>query len=154
MVSLLLSVIAAVTPQLLAASSATMPVGPTASVSMAVHAAAASPGRTRWYYISADEVVWDYVPNGKNMITGQPFTPFQQMFTASGPHQIGGKFRKALYREYTDKTFHTLKPRASEDEYLGFLGPVIRAEVGDTIKVVFRNNGSHPYSMHPHGVIY
>jgi hephaestin len=26
--------------------------------------------------------------------------------------------------------------------------------VGDTIRVVFKNNGSHPYGMHPHGVFY
>jgi hypothetical protein len=31
---------------------------------------------------------------------------------------------------------------------------VIRAEVGDTIKVVFRNNLTIPASIHPHGVFY
>jgi len=31
---------------------------------------------------------------------------------------------------------------------------VIHAAVGDTIRVVFRNNGGRPYSMHPHGVFY
>ena len=39
-------------------------------------------------------------------------------------------------------------------EHTGILGPTIRAEVGDTIKVVFRNTASVPYSMHPHGVRY
>jgi FtsP/CotA-like multicopper oxidase with cupredoxin domain len=34
------------------------------------------------------------------------------------------------------------------------LAPLIRAEVGDTVKVVFRNNASRPYSVHPHGVFY
>lgn len=34
------------------------------------------------------------------------------------------------------------------------LGPMIRAEVGDTIKIVFRNNAAFPASMHPHGVFY
>jgi manganese oxidase len=34
------------------------------------------------------------------------------------------------------------------------LGPVIRAQVGDTIKVTFRNNCSFPASVHPHGVFY
>ena len=61
---------------------------------------------------------------------------------------------KALYREYTDNSFKTLKPRPAEWEHLGFLGLVIRAEVGDTIHVVFRNNGQKPYSIHPHGVFY
>ncbi len=34
------------------------------------------------------------------------------------------------------------------------LGPLIRAEVGDTIRVVFRNNCSFPASIHPHGFFY
>jgi hephaestin len=61
---------------------------------------------------------------------------------------------KTLYREYTDGTFKTLKKRSPEWEHMGFLGPLIRAEVGDTIKVVFRNKASHPHSIHPHGVFY
>jgi FtsP/CotA-like multicopper oxidase with cupredoxin domain len=47
-----------------------------------------------------------------------------------------------------------LKPRPREEAYLGILGPILRAEVGDTIQILFRNNGTHPYSMHPHGVFY
>ena len=62
--------------------------------------------------------------------------------------------RRPIYREYTDATFSTLKPRAPEDAYLGLVGPILRGEVGDTIKVVFKNNATHPYSMHPHGVVY
>jgi FtsP/CotA-like multicopper oxidase with cupredoxin domain len=31
---------------------------------------------------------------------------------------------------------------------------VIRAEVGDTIKVVFKNNTRFPFSLHPHGLFY
>jgi FtsP/CotA-like multicopper oxidase with cupredoxin domain len=34
------------------------------------------------------------------------------------------------------------------------LGPIIRGSVGDSVRVVFRNHGSHPYSIHPHGVFY
>jgi FtsP/CotA-like multicopper oxidase with cupredoxin domain len=71
-----------------------------------------------------------------------------------GAHSIGKVYRKAIYREYTDATFTKLKPRAPEWEHLGILGPVLRAEVGDTIRVVFKNNATHPYSMHPHGVFY
>lgn len=35
-----------------------------------------------------------------------------------------------------------------------FLGPVIRAEVGERIRVTFRNNASRPFSIQPHGVSY
>lgn len=111
-------------------------------------------GRTRVYFIAADEVIWDYAPTGINQITGRPFEGLQLFITTQGPTQIGRKSKKALYREYTDSTFRTLKPRAPDDEYLGFLGPVIRAEVGDSIRIVFRNNASYPYSVHAHGVLY
>ena len=116
--------------------------------------APASPGKTRVYYIAADELIWDYAPSGINQITGKPFDEFQQLFTRRGPTQLGSKSKKALFREYTDASFTALKPRAADDAYLGFLGPIIRAEVGDSIRVVFKNNGTHSYSMHPHGVIY
>lgn len=115
---------------------------------------AQSPGRTRMYYIAADEVIWDYAPQGKNAITGKPFTGVQELWTKRGPTRIGTLYKKALFREYTDSTFKTLKPRPPEWEHLGLLGPMIHAEVGDSIRIVFRNNGSHPFSMHPHGVFY
>lgn len=35
-----------------------------------------------------------------------------------------------------------------------FPGPVIRAEVGDTIQVIFYNRASQPFSIQPHGVFY
>jgi FtsP/CotA-like multicopper oxidase with cupredoxin domain len=44
--------------------------------------------------------------------------------------------------------------RPPDEQYLGLVGPILRGAVGDTIKVVFKNNASHPYSMHPHGVVY
>jgi FtsP/CotA-like multicopper oxidase with cupredoxin domain len=63
-------------------------------------------------------------------------------------------YKKVLYREYTDSTFQTLKPRPQEWEHLGFLGPLIRGVVGDTLRIVFRNNGHRPFSVHAHGVFY
>lgn len=39
-------------------------------------------------------------------------------------------------------------------EHLGILGPIIRAEEGDEIKVVLKNMASRSYSIHPHGVFY
>jgi manganese oxidase len=119
-----------------------------------VPAAHSATVQTRTYYIAADDVNWDYAPQGKNMITGQPFTDDENVFVRNGPDRIGSTYRKALYREYTDATFTKLKPKDPKWEHTGFLGPVIRAEVGDTIKVVFRNNGSQPYSIHAHGVLY
>jgi hypothetical protein len=110
--------------------------------------------RTRVYYVAADEVDWDYAPSGGNGITGDPFTGMAARYMEPGPGRVGRVWHKAIYREYTDSSFRTLKPRSPEWEHLGILGPLIRAEVGDTIRVVFRNNASFPASVHPHGVFY
>src|ERR1700733_12103243 len=101
-------------------------------------------GKTRTYYIAADEVKWDYAPRGRDL-TG---TPSVENESNEGTRTI---FLKAIYREYTDANFTSLKARPPEWEHLGILGPLIRAEVGDTIRVVFRNNATVPYSVHAHG---
>jgi manganese oxidase len=146
---------------------------------------AAAAGKTRTYYIAAEDVAWNYAPTGVNQITGVPFanlsTPnplkeseefvmtrriaFDNASTAAGsPNfttdsaavQIGTTYNKSLYMEYTDASFTVKKPREAKWEHLGFLGPIMRAEVGDTIKVVFKNNTQtgRNYSVHPHGVFY
>jgi FtsP/CotA-like multicopper oxidase with cupredoxin domain len=112
------------------------------------------PGVVRTYYIAADEVDWNYLPGGKDMMMGMKPAGYAKAYTEHTADQIGTVYRKAIYREYTDGTFAHRKPRPASDAYLGIVGPVIHAEVGDTIRVVFRNNGTHPYSIHPHGVEY
>jgi len=98
------------------------------------------------YYIAANEVYWDYSPSA---------TPSQyHSYTTNSPFTIGHVYKKAVYQEFTDETFTKRKVRSKEEEYLGILGPVIRAEVGDLIKVTFLNNASFPFSIHPHGVFY
>src|SRR5215217_6899347 len=109
---------------------------------------------TRTYYIAADEVAWDYAPSGINEISGEPFGEQENVFVEQGPDRIGKVYLKALYREYTDATFTTLKRRPAAWQHLGTLGPLIRAEVGDTIVVHFKNNARFPFSVHPHGVFY
>ncbi len=124
-----------------------------AGVGLVGSGAAPRAGKVRTYYIAADQVAWDYVPGGRNDISG---TPFQDtaFFRDAPPRPVSTVYQKVLYREYTDSTFRTLKPRPAEWEHLGFLGPLIRGEVGDTIRVVFKNNADRPYSVHAHGVFY
>jgi FtsP/CotA-like multicopper oxidase with cupredoxin domain len=118
-------------------------------IGAALFATCASPSQAavRTYYIAADEVVWNYAPSGHNGITHKLLGPV-------APGQIGWAYKKATYRAYTDATFRHLAPRAPADRYLGLIGPVIRAEVGDTIKVVFRNNTTLHLGVHAHGVLY
>jgi manganese oxidase len=111
-------------------------------------------GVVRTYFVEADEVDWNYAPTGSNQITGKPWDDVSGKYTVNGPGRIGATYTKCLYREYTDATYTTLKPRAARDAYQGFIGPIIRAEVGDTIKVVYKNTCTIPTSVHPHGVFY
>lgn len=113
---------------------------------LATGSPASASSKIRIYYIAAEDVIWDYAPHGRNL-TGTP-----------GPENeadpIPTTYRKAIYHEYTDGTFSALKPRPPQWEHLGILGPLIRAEVGDTIRVFFKNNTKFFCSMHAHGLFY
>lgn len=73
------------------------------------------------------------------------------IFLEKGPHRIGRVYKKAMFRQFTDATYSHLAPRP---EWLGFLGPILRAEVDDVIVVHLKNFATRSYSMHPHGVFY
>jgi manganese oxidase len=100
------------------------------------------------YYIAADEVQWNYLPTAPTHVLNGERELGQR------PRIKSNTYRKAVYHEYTDNTFTTLKPRPPEWEHLGILGPLIRAEVGDVVKVVFKNNLGLVCTMHPHGLAY
>jgi hephaestin len=113
-----------------------------------------SAGKTRTYYIAAEETTWDYAPAGRDLTMGMDFGEKANVFVARGPYRIGAKYKKVRYLEYTDASFTQRKVRPPQWRHLGILGPIIHAEVGDKIRVVFRNKASRPYSIHPHGVFY
>ena len=108
-------------------------------------------GSVRTYFIAAEEVDWDYTPRGRNL-TGLP--KVENTENDSGPGSAHRIYHKAIYREYTDATFKTIKPRPPEWEHLGILGPLIRAEVGESIRVFFMNKTHLTVTMHPHGLQY
>jgi FtsP/CotA-like multicopper oxidase with cupredoxin domain len=106
--------------------------------------------KVRVYFIAAEEVNWNYTPSGRDEAMGQPLR------NLLGPNSDTTQqvWKKAIFREYADARFSTPLRRSETESYLGILGPVLRGEVGDTIKVVFKNKASRPYSMHPHGMLY
>lgn len=99
-------------------------------------------GKVRHYYIAAEDVVWDYAPSGKDLIHGRNLPE---------PYRMQTRWNKTRYIEYTDATFSV---RKQQPDWLGILGPIIRAEVGDTISVDFLNRSNAVHSIHPHGVHY
>jgi len=103
----------------------------------------AAEAKTRHYYVQAEDVTWDFAPSGQDLLHGGPIPD---------PWTDSHIFEKTRYIEYTDGTFSHRKP---QPVWLGVLGPIIRAEVGDTVVVHFRNRApSGSYGMHPHGFRY
>ena len=107
-----------------------------------------SRGRVREYWIQADAFTHNLVPNGKDGMTGAKYTAAQTTYQALG------------FRAYTPNWGSPLAADLGPDgigQNSGIPGPVLRAQVGDVIRVHFRNNDSHyqwPHSVHPHGVRY
>ncbi|KAK2905616.1 coagulation factor V isoform X1 [Channa argus] len=96
----------------------------------------------KMYFIAAEEVEWDYGGYG------------QRRHEKSQANSHETTFTKVVFRGYIDSSFTTPDIRGEIDEHLGILGPMIKAEVGQSILVVFRNNANRPYSLHPNGVSY
>ncbi|XP_054642968.1 coagulation factor V isoform X2 [Dunckerocampus dactyliophorus] len=96
----------------------------------------------KMYFISAEEVEWDYSGSGLKR---------QERPQLSNRHT---KFKKVVFRGYMDGLFRIPEIRGEKEEHLGILGPVIKAEYGQSIMVVFRNNANRPFSLHPNGVSY
>jgi FtsP/CotA-like multicopper oxidase with cupredoxin domain len=98
------------------------------------------PACAHHYYIAAESVLWDYAPQGRDVVCGKPFPPPLLKSRASV---------KTRFVQYTDDTFQT---RARNNPGLGIMGPVLRGKVGEYLVVTFFNRTLGPLSMHPHGV--
>uniref|UniRef100_A0A452SQL3 Ceruloplasmin n=1 Tax=Ursus americanus TaxID=9643 RepID=A0A452SQL3_URSAM len=111
---------------------------------------------SRIYYIMAEEVEWDYCPDRSWELEWHNQSEkdsYGHIFLSNQNGLLGSRYKKAVFREYTDGTFKIPQPRTGPEEHLGILGPLLRGEVGDIITVVFKNNASRPYSVHAHGVL-
>ncbi|KFP07659.1 Coagulation factor V, partial [Calypte anna] len=99
------------------------------------------------YFIAAEEVTWDYAPNIPESLDRH----YKAQHLDNFSNLIGKKYKKAVFRQYTDASFtkrlENLRPKET-----GILGPIIRAQLNDKVKIVFKNKASRPYSIYFHGV--
>ena len=65
---------------------------------------------------------------------------------------MGRQYKKAQFRRYRDASFAALQPRPAAEEHTGLLGPVLRAAVGQTLRVVLRNGLPFPVSLEALGL--
>ena len=103
-------------------------------------APAAAHAAVRTHYIASDEILWNYAPSGHDMITGGPLPPLAK-------DQLGRRYWKVVYREYTDATFKTPVAQPASQAYMGLLGPTIHAEAGDTVVIYFKNRAPFATNM-------
>ncbi|NWH64917.1 HPHL1 protein, partial [Geococcyx californianus] len=105
-------------------------------------------GTMRLYYIAAEEVEWDYasnkslVPKIYNISSNEERytkqnTPKGMRYTHNGRRTLKHLFMKPIFNQWC---------------LLFFLGPLLHAEVGDSVLVVFKNKASRPYSISAHGI--
>ena len=86
------------------------------------------------YWIQAEQMKWDIVPKGRDQMMGK---------------DIRGKttFKAWGYRPYSANFAEPLGPAKVP-------GPLLEANVGETVTVHFRSKLSTPVTMHPHGLQY
>ncbi len=91
-------------------------------------------GQRREYWIRAERVRWNIVPNGRDAMMDK---------------KIKGKtkFVAYAYRAYSPGFAAPLGPATIP-------GPLIEAEVGDAVVVNFQNAVDAPVTIHPHGIFY
>ncbi|MDQ3678663.1 MAG: multicopper oxidase domain-containing protein [Actinomycetota bacterium] len=111
-----------------------------------VYGAPATSAKTREYWIGATPTTWNIIPNGRDAIMNESYSPQQTIFPT------------VTYRRYTRNWKRLLRnaPAANVDSDR-MPGPLIRARVGDRILVHFKNFDTvfnRPHSMHFHGVSY
>lgn len=106
---------------------------------------------TREYFIQAELVdAWDYAPSGRNLVTDQAFGKEANVYMAQSNATIGRVYRKANFVGYTNASF--TERLALPSDHLGLLGPVIRASVGETVRITVRNQLDFPISFFASGL--
>jgi manganese oxidase len=117
---------------------------------MGAAASAAAPvacAKVREYWVAAVPApTWNMAPNERDAIAGTMLNPSQTVFPT------------VVYRRFTRHWGHPIanQPSGSSNQDL-IPGPLLRARVGDRLRVHFKNLDTlygRPHSMHFHGVHY
>jgi FtsP/CotA-like multicopper oxidase with cupredoxin domain len=98
----------------------------------------AADARTRHVWVAAEPATWNAVPNARDALHGATYTPAETTFPT------------VVYRRYTRNWGKRLGGTQ-------IAGPLIRARVGDELRIHFKNNDTlrdQAHSMHFHGVEY
>ncbi|HYZ27824.1 MAG TPA: multicopper oxidase domain-containing protein [Thermoleophilaceae bacterium] len=108
--------------------------------------APAAEARTIDYWVAAVPTTWNLTPNGRDAVMNEPVAPGESIFPT------------VVYRRYSANWRSPLQNSArSSSDGLLIPGPLIKARVGDRLRIHFKNLDTlrhDPHSMHFHGVHY
>lgn len=104
--------------------------------------------QTQTYYIAIEETEWDYYPGVETKTTGE-LEDRQRNAIQRTDSRVGSSYLKVIYRAYADDSFSHV---VEQPEHQGLLGPTLRVTVGDTLKIVLRNNAARPYNLSIRGM--
>ena len=108
--------------------------------------AAPSEAATRHVWVAAEPAQWNAVPNARDVLHGTTYAPEQTTFPTVVFRRYTRGWRRPLVLDY--------ERRAGATQ---ITGPLIRARVGDELRIHFKNLDTlrgQPHSMHFHGVEY
>ena len=111
-----------------------------------VVSAAPAEAAVRHVWVAAVPTTWNIVPNGRDGITGMTYGPAQTVFPTVVYRRFTKRWRKPLRNAPAANVGHNMIP-----------GPLLRARVGDRLRIHFKNMDTtlrNPHSMHFHGVKY
>ncbi|NXL01926.1 HPHL1 protein, partial [Mesembrinibis cayennensis] len=101
-------------------------------------------GAMRLYYIAAEEVEWDYASNKSSA---------PKIYNISSNEERVLRKTMAPFLGQAIENLLKLRKAALITSISCFnLGPLLHAEVGDSVLVVFKNKASRPYSISAHGI--
>ncbi|GAB6067685.1 hypothetical protein JCM13664_10030 [Methylothermus subterraneus] len=104
--------------------------------------------RVRQYYLAAEEGLWDFAPSGQNLVHCYPEP---EPCALPEPWAESHVFPVIRFIQYSDESY---TQKVAQPEWLGILGPILRAEVGDELQVRLCNRTRRPVGLHPHGLRY
>jgi len=111
------------------------------AVAAATAPAASAQVRDTW--VAAVPVTWNLMPNGHDALTGMTYDTSQTVFPTVVYRRYSGNWRRPLPNAPAGSSNQDLIP-----------GPLIRARVGDQLRIHFKNMDVVSHSMHFHGVHY
>ncbi|NXI65369.1 HPHL1 protein, partial [Anseranas semipalmata] len=112
----------------------------------------------RLYYIAAEEVEWDYASNKSSTpkIYNISSNEERPVLMASLKEQKRLKVLREPMAHFLGQAIGRLlkfrKAALISGVFCFNLGPLLHAEVGDSVLIVFKNKASRPYSVSAHGV--